>query len=1626
MFSSPNQRFLPSRLSNLAVWLDAQATSTISASPGVYYSLSLLNSLSASKIATSLDGTTVAMVSNLSSIYVSSPGATNFQKINVSSGATAQFQFVAISPDAKFILISSLQGLWVGSNSPSWTFSNPLTVPGLQLGPCVVSLKGSQMAVITCKSGVPGGFNNYGILASTNKFATWTNIVGLYWGQLSFDAAISSTGKYSVFVQNYSSYFAYSRTGGLMFTPTASIPGPLLLTSNFFAGAIASTVLDYFTGVSMDSTGKYVYGCATSITTSNVGPDYNPWPPSWPYNTLITSSGGIYFNNSYGTGSWSRIEPPGTAKTWNAIRCSPDGSTVYAVNSSGLYVSSNFGSTWSSNSLPGGSQWGSSFPNVNPNNITFGTLAAAQGNVFLTTTSGLYTLEIAPPNFSWSDRSSNSNNFSNISGVSGIPSLSNYDYFTVTSGSAISNVSGGRKYVRFTTSATIEVGRLGFLCEYFAVGGGGAGGPARGNGGGGGAGGLQTNNATVYSVPSQYLPIPNLSANTTYSINLGAGGVGYTTLSYGNSGGSTIFSTGATVVVSASGGGGGGGAYSDGQNGGCGGGAGGNYQGVDNPGTGSQGYNGGFLGGGNNSGAGGGGGIDASGSAGYGPYGSGGNGGAGIVYNGSAYGGGGGGATYFGPYGSTGGSGGSAGGVIVGGSGAIGPQGVGATICGGNAVPNTGSGGGGAGGGATPGPGGSGSTGVFILSYPFPSLVPTVPTISATTTGQPSVYFPAGTQMTSVNVPLATTISSGILETIILETVITSGTKSITVPSSPPGNITVNFYITGGGGGGGGGYGINSSDFAGGGGGQGGTTVASLTVSSGTNITYSVLIGDGGSGGVGGGANGSNGSNSTLTLNGNAYIGGGGGGGTSGYYGPTSIPGGVGGSGMLVGYAGGSSLQAKSGRAGLGGGGAGGVRAGYGSGGGGGGGSGGGNGGGTIVTPYIDYFSGCNATINSGAGGGGGAGSSGTGDFSGTPTFNNGGSGGAGKLTITTERYTTVSTTSAPRSFIALYQCPTPTSAINIGIGSSVSGGAFGICQSNNALYSPYQYAIGDLSYSVTNYTGMNYAFASFNASTNIIAGIPGFNDLSGKAVAYQNNAVNTPFYIGSSLSSTLYTASGFHLCELIVTSNVLSSTDRENVEGYLAWKWGISAQLPSDHPYALFPPSGEQWISTVTPANICGLASWMDATFPGQLPTIVDRVSGSFSYSTSAPTLSTIRSIPYFNIPATISKNISCPTIGSALVVFYPQSNGTIVGWGGSSPTLTLTNLTTATYGTTTYTLTSAPQLMFIGWGDGNYYSSLNGGALTITANSFVSATTLTIGQQAGEVDMYNDFLEQPSRQILEGYLARKWNIIGNLPTTHPYYSTAPTLDTLKDVGALSIPTLFPTLTMWLDAADSTFTGTQWLDKSPIGDVFRANGTNPLPVFSTMKASGPSIPGVYFNGTASMLGTVPTGMANGIGTSFLVCSSGSMTVLAGGFTNGTQVVNSEQSFGFQSNLGQACCPIQGSTSIGNNSTALSGPGPNVYFASMSNGTGSAIINFQTSPGTTWQPSAFTSTTWCLGYSSPYPITQNFYLHEFVTFSTQLTTQERQVMEGYLAWKWGIQSMLPAGHPYKSARPYNP
>lgn len=46
------------------------------------------------------------------------------------------------------------------------------------------------------------------------------------------------------------------------------------------------------------------------------------------------------------------------------------------------------------------------------------------------------------------------------------------------------------------------------------------------------------------------------------------------------------------------------------------------------------------------------------------------------------------------------------------------------------------------------------------------------------------------------------------------------------------------------------------------------------------------------------------------------------------------------------------------------------------------------------------------------------------------------------------------------------------------------------------------------------------------------------------------------------------------YIAEIVVGRFAINTSDRQKLEGYLAWKWGMQANLPADHPYKLLPPT--------------------------------------------------------------------------------------------------------------------------------------------------------------------------------------------------------------------------------------------------------------------------------------------------------------------------------------------------------------------------------------------------------------------------------------------------------------------
>jgi len=232
---------------------------------------------------------------------------------------------------------------------------------------------------------------------------------------------------------------------------------------------------------------------------------------------------------------------------------------------------------------------------------------------------------------------------------------------------------------------------------------------------------------------------------------------------------------------------------------------------------------------------------------------------------------------------------------------------------------------------------------------------------------------------------------------------------------------------------------------------------------------------------------------------------------------------------------------------------------------------------------------------------------------------------------------------------------------------------------------------------------------------------------------------------------------------------------------------------------------------------------------------------------------------------------------------------------------------------------------------------------------------------------------------------------------------------------GAPFLPTRIQNLTLWLDGADPAGTGTppssgtsvtSWVDKSTTGNNFTGAATYALDATYNKH-------GLIFNGGAY-------DQANGSLYSI---------------TNTTYTIFTVYRF-YRYNIGEEVGHIYRSTSsynwfryqgttvnwITDTATYITYNG-----ASAADLSGIGCINTLTTSSAT----AYLNGT-SVG-SGGRGTTTNFAfrvggeyigaIFEILIYNRTLPTLQQQQVEGYLAWKWGLQASLPVGHPFKTAAP---
>ena len=628
-------------------------------------------------------------------------------------------------------------------------------------------------------------------------------------------------------------------------------------------------------------------------------------------------------------------------------------------------------------------------------------------------------------------------------------------------------------------------------------------------------------------------------------------------------------------------------------------------------------------------------------------------------------------------------------------------------------------------------------------------------------------------------------------------------------------------------------------------------------------------------------------------------------------------------------------------------------------------------------------------------------------------------------------------------------------------------------------LWCPYVYTGADNTIAVTLRT-LSEIWAYYDPSVSQIGGNYNFSAAQTRSTTLNTSA--TPWYFG--LRPDNGGSVDSYICEFILYDSFLTTAQRQQVEGYLAWKWGLQASLPSGHPYKTtsllqFPPllpfpqvSVPRSITLdpiFIPTSIPGCLIWLDATDPagtGVIPangstltTWKDKsptgnnmtvTSGTLTYTTNPYSVS----FPNTQVTCTSALSTNVVTAGSSCIFIVVQDtfiNGTAFGMAFTCVNINGGDYSIRFQGSTTGLRVSPTNDI-----GSNYYVNGTLGSpvssiITVPSGYNIIDTTFTVSGTTQfalsaigglatryftgniqEVIVYSGPITTSQRQQVEGYLAWKWGLVANLPSDQPYKSVNPSpyynkalLYTNKVIAKSFNPTQISGCALWLDGADTTSiqtsgsSVTQWNDKS-------GNG------YAAVKASFSG--GTITLSSQNRLTTVDVG-ANVMtiasfpwttwNTMFFVISTDTWIYSAG--TSGSGY----QGYGFTGNW------LLFFTSAGGNGYLDSVYPLDTQIISVLGLTNQYCI-FAIGYGGGTQVSNYTingalrySTSSASGIAQGTTTTQvningNFNsnfgtsrIAEILHYNRELSSAQRQQVEGYLAWKWGLQGTLPAKHPFK-------
>ena len=543
---------------------------------------------------------------------------------------------------------------------------------------------------------------------------------------------------------------------------------------------------------------------------------------------------------------------------------------------------------------------------------------------------------------------------------------------------------------------------------------------------------------------------------------------------------------------------------------------------------------------------------------------------------------------------------------------------------------------------------------------------------------------------------------------------------------------------------------------------------------------------------------------------------------------------------------------------------------------------------------------------------------------------------------------------------------------------------------------------------------------------------------------------------------------------EILVYLGALTVSQRQQVEGYLAWKWGLQANLPgSVNPFAslkraLAPP--------FVPNHISGCTLWLDGadttslTLSGSNVTQWRDKSGSSNHYTNNGTVAYQSNGLYFNGSADIRNTTltgfpfgATPSVSTFFVfsvqnvtslrplmsygavgcdktgyVLYIDTDsrlyGTLYCGAASVSTGVRMNTTNIVSDVMTYTGTSG-SITRAGWLNGAAMSTPTGSATGVSLTNWGITYIGAIGDGGGniypgwyflgtihEVLYFNRALSASERRRIEGYLGWKWNLLGTLGGVEHPNRLSP---------AAILPTDIAGCVLWLDAEDSaTFTlsgsnVTQWRDKSGLGNHGTPTGTVTRTTAVFGGRSSVSFNGSTVRGSVSVTGPELTVIAVYQPNEVRGDRDQRVVSFANPGESDWNSVSRTTGLNIQGGGASLLSTYRNVTML---AQSVSSHIANSPFIGCARYTGSAAAVFlNATEGTALSATSgnFGISTYGLAnQASGSPETLNGHIAEVIVYTVAITTTQRQQLESYLAWKWGIQSVLPsASHPYRTFKP---